>query len=194
MEVQEEEQKKEQKKEERRVKFEVATDEEPSVGVELPQVVKKSGQEKRELEAEDKAADFSPDGRFLKFDIEVGRGSFKTVYKGLDTETGVAVAWCELQVLHEWRTDFCSYFGFISSLSFSKSTSFGFISICLSSFKDKYSKAERARFKEEAGMLKQLQHPNIVKFHDSWEVRQPNKDKKTVILVTELMTSGTLKT
>ena len=40
----------------------------------------------------------SPAGRFLKFDNEIGRGSFKTVYRGLDTETGVAVAWCELSV------------------------------------------------------------------------------------------------
>ncbi|XP_022235602.1 uncharacterized protein LOC111083390 [Limulus polyphemus] len=40
----------------------------------------------------------SPDGRFLKFEEEVGRGSFKTVYKGLDTATGVSVAWCELRV------------------------------------------------------------------------------------------------
>ncbi len=40
----------------------------------------------------------SPAGRFLKYDIEIGRGSFKTVYKGLDTETGVAIAWCELKV------------------------------------------------------------------------------------------------
>lgn len=47
---------------------------------------------------EEKAVANSPDGRFLKFDVEIGRGSFKTVYKGLDTETGVAVAWCELQV------------------------------------------------------------------------------------------------
>ena len=52
----------------------------------------------RDLEAEEKAVSVSPDGRFLKFEIELGRGSFKTVYKGLDTETGVAVAWCELQV------------------------------------------------------------------------------------------------
>ena len=44
------------------------------------------------------AVDSSLDGRFLKFSQEVGRGSFKTVYKGLDSETGVAVAWCELQV------------------------------------------------------------------------------------------------
>ncbi len=28
----------------------------------------------------------------------MGRGAFKTVYRGLDTETSVAVAWCELQV------------------------------------------------------------------------------------------------
>lgn len=49
-------------------------------------------------ELQEKAIATSPDGRFLKFDDEVGRGAFKTVYKGLDTETGVAVAWCELQV------------------------------------------------------------------------------------------------
>lgn len=40
----------------------------------------------------------SPDGRYIKQDDEVGRGSFKTVYKGLDCETGVDVAWCELTV------------------------------------------------------------------------------------------------
>ncbi|XP_063303762.1 serine/threonine-protein kinase WNK1 isoform X3 [Pelobates fuscus] len=106
-------------------------------------------------ELETKAVGFSPDGRFLKFDIEIGRGSFKTVYKGLDTETTVEVAWCELQ-------------------------------------DRKLSKSERQRFKEEAGMLKGLQHPNIVRFYDSWE--STLKGKKCIVLVTELMTSGTLKT
>ncbi|XP_064891853.1 serine/threonine-protein kinase WNK1 isoform X17 [Columba livia] len=106
-------------------------------------------------ELETKAVGFSPDGRFLKFDIEIGRGSFKTVYKGLDTETTVEVAWCELQ-------------------------------------DRKLSKSERQRFKEEAGMLKGLQHPNIVRFYDSWE--STVKGKKCIVLVTELMTSGTLKT
>lgn len=52
----------------------------------------------QEEEAEMKAVATSPGGRFLKFDIELGRGAFKTVYKGLDTETWVEVAWCELQV------------------------------------------------------------------------------------------------
>ena len=51
----------------------------------------------------DQPVAFSANGRFNKFDIEIGRGSFKTVYKGLDTETGVAVAWCELQVRHYER-------------------------------------------------------------------------------------------
>ena len=51
-------------------------------------------------ELEERAVSYSPDSqkRFHKYDIEIGRGSFKTVYKGLDTETGVAIAWCELQV------------------------------------------------------------------------------------------------
>jgi len=49
-------------------------------------------------ENEEKAIDSSPDERFLKYEEEIGRGSFKTVYRGLDTHTGVSVAWCELQV------------------------------------------------------------------------------------------------
>lgn len=104
-------------------------------------------------EGEEEAVDVSPDGRYLKFDEEIGRGSFKTVYRGLDTQTGVSVAWCELQ-------------------------------------EKKLSKSERQRFREEAEMLKGLQHPNIVRFYDYWEA---SGRKKCIVLVTELMTSGTLK-
>ncbi|KAM9336800.1 serine/threonine-protein kinase WNK4 [Symphorus nematophorus] len=111
-------------------------------------------QEEKE-DVETKAVATSPDGRYLKFNIEIGRGSFKTVYKGLDTETTVEVAWCELQTR-------------------------------------KLTKAERQRFSEEVEMLKCLQHPNIVRFHDSW--KSTVKGHKCIILVTELMTSGTLKT
>uniref|UniRef100_A0A0N4Z1M2 non-specific serine/threonine protein kinase n=1 Tax=Parastrongyloides trichosuri TaxID=131310 RepID=A0A0N4Z1M2_PARTI len=104
---------------------------------------------------QEKPIDKSPGGRFLKFDEELGRGSFKTVYRGLDTETGVAVAWCELQ-------------------------------------ENKLNKQERQRFREEAVMLKGLQHSNIVKFYDYWESHSAGKNKY-IVLVTELMTSGTLK-
>ena len=60
---------------------------------------KKDSMSDKEDETEEKAVNTSPGGRFLKFDTEIGRGSFKTVFKGLDTETGVQVAWCELQVI-----------------------------------------------------------------------------------------------
>ncbi|XP_042372549.1 serine/threonine-protein kinase WNK4-like, partial [Plectropomus leopardus] len=53
-------------------------------------------------------------------------------------------------------------------------------------------KAERQRFNEEVEMLKALQHPNIVRFFDSW--KSTLRGHKCTILVTELMTSGTLKT
>ncbi|OWR54436.1 serine/threonine-protein kinase wnk 1,3,4 [Danaus plexippus plexippus] len=64
--------------------------------------------EKVEKEDEEEPIGVSPCGRFFKYDKEVGRGSFKTVYHGLDTQTGVAVAWCELLVsivLYNLRLD-----------------------------------------------------------------------------------------
>ncbi|KAM6368533.1 serine/threonine-protein kinase WNK4 isoform 2-T2 [Pluvialis apricaria] len=124
----------------------------------LPPPVAAGRREPEETESEEvetRAVATSPDGRFLKFDIEIGRGSFKTVYKGLDTETTVEVAWCELQTR-------------------------------------KLSKTERQRFSEEVEMLKGLQHPNIVRFYDSW--KSSIKGQICIVLVTELMTSGTLKT
>jgi len=57
-------------------------------------------------EEEEEAIDVSPNGRYLKFDEEIGRGSFKTVYRGLDTQTGVSVAWCELQVMKQNNTSY----------------------------------------------------------------------------------------
>ncbi|XP_065370841.1 serine/threonine-protein kinase Wnk-like isoform X2 [Calliphora vicina] len=103
---------------------------------------------------DDEPVAMSPCGRFFKYDKEVGRGSFKTVYRGLDTETGVAVAWCEL-------------------------------------LDKQVKKSERKRFREEADMLKKLQHPNIVRFYTYWEFTISRR--KNIVLVTELMLSGTLK-
>uniref|UniRef100_UPI0035900027 serine/threonine-protein kinase WNK2-like n=1 Tax=Myxine glutinosa TaxID=7769 RepID=UPI0035900027 len=57
----------------------------------------------------------------------------------------------------------------------------------------KLTRSERQRFREEAEMLKGLQHPNIVRFYDLWEAANV-KGRKVIVLITELMTSGTLKT
>ncbi|XP_055337809.1 serine/threonine-protein kinase WNK1-like [Paramacrobiotus metropolitanus] len=115
-------------------------------------------EEQSEQESDEKVIDSSPTGRFVKLNVEIGRGSFKTVYKGRDRETGATVAWCEL-------------------------TSKNFL------------KPERQRFKEEADLLKGLQHPNIVRFFDYWEAQNPAKSNlKYFVLVTELLASGTLRT
>lgn len=74
------------------------SDAEPEAEVVTSDVTGKAGSDENEEEPGMKAVSTSPGGRFLKFDIELGRGSFKTVYKGLDTDTWVEVAWCELQV------------------------------------------------------------------------------------------------
>ncbi|GFT09148.1 hypothetical protein NPIL_454101 [Nephila pilipes] len=149
-------------------KSQLGTDDDPSVEASKPDAevstldtskfidaTKSTALEVRERDEAEKAQATSPDGRFLKFEEEIGRGSFKTVYKGLDTLTGVAVAWCELQ--------------------------------------ERLNKNERQRFREEAEMLKGLQNPNIVRFYDYWEMDMPPKGKY-LVLITELMTSGTLKT
>lgn len=70
----------------------------PEARPELGRARREEPEEEEDDEDDLKAVATSLDGRFLKFDIELGRGSFKTVYKGLDTETWVEVAWCELQV------------------------------------------------------------------------------------------------
>ncbi|GAB0100314.1 hypothetical protein DMENIID0001_163360 [Sergentomyia squamirostris] len=102
----------------------------------------------------DLGVNISPCKRFFKLNDEIGRGSFKTVFRGWDTHTGVDVAWCEL-------------------------------------LDKKVNKVERQRFKEEADMLKNLQHPNIVRFYNCWE--ETVGKRKNIVLITELMLSGTLK-
>ena len=104
----------------------------------------------------------SPDQRYLKLNEEIGRGSFKTVFKGLDTKTGEAVAWCELQG-------------------------------------QGLSREERRRLKEETEMLKSLKHPNLVCFYDFYDFYLvqasglTHVSPKKNIVITELMTGGTLK-
>ena len=50
-------------------------------------------------------------------------------------------------------------------------------------------KVERARIVHEVRLLERLHHKNIISFHGSWV----NREKEQVIFVTEILSSGTLK-
>lgn len=40
----------------------------------------------------------SPTGRFKRFSEELGRGAYKTVYRGVDHDTGREVAWSLINI------------------------------------------------------------------------------------------------
>lgn len=73
-----------------------------------PKKFEEQRKQQKKDDDEDEPIGMSPCGRFFKYDKEVGRGSFKTVFRGLDTQTGVAVAWCELLV--RLKTNFVDHF------------------------------------------------------------------------------------
>ena len=101
---------------------------------------------------EDDAVETSPDGRYSRYTKELGRGASKIVFKGLDEEEGMEVAWCQVNI---------GVFG----------------------------EEARDRIIQEASMLKELDHPTILKFHAIFE--QPST--RQIVFITEMMTSGTLK-
>ena len=47
----------------------------------------------------------------------------------------------------------------------------------------------RKRVSEEVRLLKQVDHPNIIRFDGAWA----NSDGDSVVFITEIVTSGTLK-
>ena len=125
-------------------------------------------------EESEETLEISPDGTYYKLNREIGRGAFKTVHRGMNANTGAAVAWCELQA-------------------------------------NNVRKQDRKEFCEEAKLLKTLQHPNIVRFYDFYEIKQVTddtgspeskleqhvvlraKERSRIVIITELVTSGSLK-
>jgi WNK lysine deficient protein kinase len=97
-------------------------------------------------------AEESDNKRFVRYKVEVGRGAFKTVYKGYDTDEGVEVAWNKLPT-------------------------------------QKMQEKDRNRVREEIGILKKMDHPNILRCNYAWVDPTTND----VNFITELMTSGSLR-
>lgn len=49
--------------------------------------------------------------------------------------------------------------------------------------------SERKRIKTEVQLLKDIEHPNIIRYHSSWV----NRDREEIVFITEIMSSGSLK-
>lgn len=49
------------------------------------------------LEADSATVEVDPQDRFHRYDEEIAKGKFKTVYRGYDTENGIDVAWCKVR-------------------------------------------------------------------------------------------------
>ena len=110
-----------------------------------------------------------------QFDHVLGRGAFKTVYKAFDEEEGTEVAWNQVRVAELVRAASGPRPGGPGGAPPPAGP-------CGSS-------EERARLFAEVRVLKQLQHRNIMTFHDSWL----DEKAATVNFITELFTSGTLR-
>ncbi|CAH0521244.1 unnamed protein product [Peronospora belbahrii] len=100
----------------------------------------------------DRPIEHSPRGRYIRFDIRLGTGAYKSVYKAYDTDQGIDVAWNAIDI------------GLLPS-------------------------TEKTRIIQEVQLLQKLEHKNIINFYGSWF----SKEKNQVVFITEIMTSGTLK-
>lgn len=104
--------------------------------------------EPEELENEtDKIVEYSPDKRYGKLNTVLGKGAYKVVWKAIDNEEGIEVAWNCFQA----------------------------------------SKTDFLELEHEIEILKQVSHPNIINFHETWH------NDTEFVFITELMTSGTLR-
>ncbi|EPS69087.1 hypothetical protein M569_05676, partial [Genlisea aurea] len=95
-----------------------------------------------------------PRNRYLRYSEILGKGAFKTVYKGFDRVDGIEVAWNRVKVDEMLR-----------------------------------SPQNMQKLYSEVHLLRQLRHDNIIKLFDSWF----DESKKTINMITELFTSGSLR-
>lgn len=106
----------------------------------------------------DSAEDFverDPSGRYVRYNDFLGKGAFKTVFKGFDEEDGTEVAWCQIDMDDILRSP---------------------------------EEVQRSLY-SEVNLIKSLKHENIIKCYNSWV----DDEKKTIHIITELFTSGSLR-
>lgn len=95
-----------------------------------------------------------PNDRYIRYNEMLGRGAFKTVYKGFDEVEGIEIAWNQVRLDDAMQ-----------------------------------SPEHLERVYSEVHLLRTLKHENIIKSYVSWV----DDEKKTINMITELFTSGSLR-
>ena len=121
---------------------------------------------------EEKVIEVDPTNRFERYQILLGHGAFKQVWKAFDQEEGFEVAWNILRIPELKKQKIQEY----SSTNYTSPQS------------DSWNK----KVLDEIEILKSLNHPNIINIIYAWYTVHPEFGP-CVCFITELMTSGTLK-
>ncbi|PSS11232.1 Serine/threonine-protein kinase [Actinidia chinensis var. chinensis] len=98
--------------------------------------------------------EISPKGRYIRYNEILGKGAFKTVYRGFDEVDGIEVAWNQVSAENALQ-----------------------------------SPEHLERLYSEIHLLKTLKHENIIRSYSSWV----DDESKTINIITELFTSGSLR-
>ena len=107
------------------------------------------------MDSGDDFVERDPSGRYVRYNEFLGKGAFKTVYKGFDEEDGTEVAWCQVDIDDVLQSP---------------------------------QEVQRSLY-SEVNLINSLNHENIIKCYNSWV----DHEKKTINIITELFTSGSLR-
>eukprot|EP00912_Choanoflagellata_sp_UC4_P002205 UC4_evm6s1393 len=124
--------------------------------------------------------------RYQCFATALGHGSYKTVYRGIDTEEMREIAWNELSIapsnsnMGRTRTVDAADNEEEDDKSFSKLSS--------TTMTSQYDALSRKRAREEVKILQSINNRNIMMFLDYWE----SEEDRLAYFITELMTAGYL--
>jgi len=131
-------------------------------------------------EEESDIIDRSPQGNFLKYATLLGKGAFKSVYRGQDVNNGNLVAWNEVNVKSSSKREKQRIMFEIQLLK------------CVFVFCGRAAPLRaRSPSPPRRALLprRTLHHPNLLAYYGGWV----NKETEKVVFVTELMSSGTLR-
>ena len=134
----------------------------------------------------------SPQGNFVKFDKLLGKGAFKSVFRGQDVNNGNMVAWNEVNVKSSSKRDKHRIMFEIQLLKCVLRAGGVWGGVCCARpFAARPLRAQTSPPPPPplTPRRRTLHHTNLLAYYGGWV----NKETEKVVFVTELMSSGTLR-